>query len=128
MEFGFYTELFILTYRCRAGAASLIPLDTRMPGNSYQGPLPPFSQKKQTLRADLQRHVEELSGRTGERNMHRWDALQAAARYSETEMERSDRRVLSVKSPRFAQFFVETSFPEIDIIAYTARQLSSYLG
>ena len=128
MEFGFYTELFILTYRCRAGAALPIPLDTRIPGNVYQGPIPLFSQKKQTLRADLQRHVEELSGRTGERNMHRWDALQAAARYSETEMERSDRRVLSVKSPRFAQFFVETSFPEIDIIAYTARQLSSYLG
>ena len=95
MEFGFYTELFILIYRCRAGAALLIPLDTRMQGNSYQGPLPPFSPKEQTLRADLQRHVEELSGRTGERNMYRWDALQAAARYLETEFQAAGLTALS---------------------------------
>ncbi|MCP4288854.1 MAG: hypothetical protein GY792_31270, partial [Gammaproteobacteria bacterium] len=70
-----------------AGAAILIPLDTRMPGNSYQGAFPPLSPKEQTLRADLQRHVEELAGHIGERNMHRWNALQAAARYVETEFQ-----------------------------------------
>ncbi len=70
-----------------AGAAILIPLDTRMPGNSYRGALPPLSPKEQTLRADLQRHVEELAEHIGERNMYRWDALQAAARYVETEFQ-----------------------------------------
>jgi len=66
------------------GAVILIPLDTRMPGNSYHGPFQPLSTKEQALRADLQRHVEELAGRIGERNMYRWEALQTAARYVET--------------------------------------------
>ena len=77
------------------GAAVLIPLNTRMPGNSYQGPLPPLSPSEQKLQADLQRHVEKLAGHIGERNMYRWDALQAAARYVETEFQAVGLAVLS---------------------------------
>ena len=70
-----------------AAAAILIPLNTRMPGNSYQGPSPPLSQAELTMRADLQRHVEALAKGIGERNMLHWDALQAAARYVENEFQ-----------------------------------------
>ncbi len=70
-----------------AGASILIPLDTRMPGASYQGPLPPLSPREQALQADLRRHVEELAGRIGERNMYRKGALHAAARYVEKQFQ-----------------------------------------
>ncbi len=70
-----------------AGAAILIPLDTKMPGASYQGPLPPLTLGEKALRAKLRRHVEELSEGIGERNMHRRDALEAAARYVETQFQ-----------------------------------------
>ena len=69
------------------GAIILIPLDTKMPGTSYQGPLPPLTSTELALRANLQRHVEELAGRIGERNMYHRDALQAAARYVETQFQ-----------------------------------------
>ncbi len=69
------------------GAIVLIPLDTGMPGSSYHGPLPPLSPREQSLQADLRRHVEELAGRIGERNMYRRDALQAAARYVERQFQ-----------------------------------------
>jgi len=70
-----------------AGAIVLIPLNTKMPGVSYQGPLPPLSPPEQTVQANLRRHVEELAGRIGERNMQRRGALQAAARYVETQFQ-----------------------------------------
>jgi len=69
------------------GAIILIPLDTKMPGASYQGPLPPLTSTEQALQADLKRHVEELASHIGERNMHHRDALQAAARYVETQLQ-----------------------------------------
>lgn len=68
-----------------AGAAMLIPLDTHMPGVSYTGHLPPLSPKERALQANLRRHVQELAGRIGERNMHRMGALQAAAHYVQTQ-------------------------------------------
>ena len=69
------------------GAVILIPLDTKMPGTSYQGPLAPLTSTELALRASLRRHVEELAGRIGERNMDRRNALQAAARYVETQFQ-----------------------------------------
>ena len=68
-----------------AGAAILIPLDTKMPGVSYAGPLPLLSPLEKALQENLRQHVEQLAGRIGERNMHRLGALQAAARYVETQ-------------------------------------------
>lgn len=78
-----------------AGAAILIPLDTKMPGASYSGPLPPLSPREQALQENLRRHVEELAGRIGERNMHRVDALRAAARYVETQFRAAGLSVVS---------------------------------
>ncbi len=69
------------------GAIILIPLDTKMPGISFQGPLPPLSPEEQALQADLRRHVEELAGRIGERNMYRREALRVAARYVEAQFQ-----------------------------------------
>ena len=69
------------------GAIILIPLDTKMPGASYQGPLPPLTPTEQALQDNLQRHVEELAGHIGERNMYHRDALQTAARYVETQFQ-----------------------------------------
>ena len=69
------------------GAVILIPLDTRMPGVSYQRPLPPLTPMEQVTRGNLRRHVEELAGRIGERNMHHRGALTAAASYIRTQFE-----------------------------------------
>ena len=78
-----------------AGAALLIPLDTKMPEASYAGPLPPLSPLEKALQEDLRQHVEELAGRIGERNMHRLDALQAAAHYVETQFRTAGLPVVS---------------------------------
>ena len=78
-----------------AGAAILIPLDTKMPGASYSGHLPPLSPREQALQAVLRRHVEELAGRIGERNMHRRAGLKAAARYVETQLQAAGLAVAS---------------------------------
>jgi Zn-dependent M28 family amino/carboxypeptidase len=78
-----------------AGAAILIPLDTHMPGVSYTGPLQPLSPKERALQANLRRHVQELAGRIGERNMHRMGALQAAAHYVETQFRAAGLEVTS---------------------------------
>ena len=70
-----------------AGATILIPMDTKMPGASHRGALPPLNSTQKALQANLRQHVEELAGRIGERNMHHLDALQAAARYVETQLQ-----------------------------------------
>jgi hypothetical protein len=69
------------------GAIILIPMDTKMPGTSYQGALPPLTSTEKTLQASLKRHIEELAGHIGERNMHRRGTLQAAARHVETQFQ-----------------------------------------
>lgn len=77
------------------GAVLLIPLDTKMPGESYQGVLPPLAPQEHLLRQKLQGHVEELAGRIGERNMHHPEALHAAARYVEEQFRESGLKVSS---------------------------------
>ncbi len=54
---------------------------TGMPGNSGSGPLPPLTGKEQLVHDNLKRHVAELAGRIGERNVWRPEALAAAAGY-----------------------------------------------
>jgi len=54
---------------------------TVMPGRSWSGPLPPLSSEQQLIRDNLRRHVAELAGRIGERNVWRPAALAAAAGY-----------------------------------------------
>ena len=52
-----------------------------MPGKSWSGALPPLSVAERQIHDNLKRHVEELAGRIGERNVWRPQALVAAADY-----------------------------------------------
>jgi hypothetical protein len=53
----------------------------RMPGRSYRGSLPLLGQAEAARRDELRRHVEQLAGEIGERNVIRYDRLSAAADY-----------------------------------------------
>jgi Zn-dependent M28 family amino/carboxypeptidase len=59
----------------------MIIMGVNMPGHSYRGELPPLSPAQAELRNRLHRHIEMLAGTIGERNLHHYSALQAAARY-----------------------------------------------
>jgi len=54
---------------------------TGMPGSSWSGPLPPLTGEQQLIHDNLKRHVAELAGHIGERNVWRPEALAAAAGY-----------------------------------------------
>ena len=56
---------------------------TDMPGDSYVGALPPLTAEETVLRDRLERHVEVLAGEIGERNVWRYEALEAASGYIE---------------------------------------------
>ena len=56
----------------------------RMPGQSYQGPLPPLTDDQRTLEQELHSHVQQLAGQIGERNVFRHDRLVMAAEYIRT--------------------------------------------
>jgi Zn-dependent M28 family amino/carboxypeptidase len=60
---------------------------TGMPGSTWSGPLPPLTDKEQLIHDNLKRHVEELAGRIGERNVWRPEAMAAAAGYLRTTLE-----------------------------------------
>lgn len=53
----------------------------RMPGKSFDGPLPPLTATQQELQSRLRAHVMMLAGRIGERNSLRRRALDSAAAY-----------------------------------------------
>ena len=52
-----------------------------MPGESYQGPLPPVSDEIRALEGELQSHVYTLGSEIGERNMFQYNNLLKAAEY-----------------------------------------------
>lgn len=57
----------------------------RMPGRSYQGPLPALTPRQQALRDSLRTHVETLAGSIGDRNvLTEYTNLLAAATYINT--------------------------------------------
>lgn len=58
-----------------------------MPGSSWSGPLPPQTGKQQLIHDNLKRHVAELAGRIGERNVWRPEALASAAAYIRKSLE-----------------------------------------
>ncbi len=60
-----------------------LPFLTRMPGNSYQGPLPALTQEQTILSTELKHCVEQLAGAIGERNFVALNNLNAAADYIE---------------------------------------------
>lgn len=53
----------------------------RMPGESYQGPLPPMTEEQRALAQELRDHVHRLAGEIGERNMFRYSNLVKAGDY-----------------------------------------------
>lgn len=59
----------------------LVLLMTRMPGHSYRGASEPLTEEEAVLRDELRAHVEQLAGRIGERNVPRYEGLEAAAQY-----------------------------------------------
>jgi Zn-dependent M28 family amino/carboxypeptidase len=58
-----------------------------MPGKSYDGAPPSLSPEQTQLRDNLRGHVETLAGTIGERNLHRYAALEAAAQYISSDFE-----------------------------------------
>ncbi|MGB5214902.1 MAG: M28 family peptidase [Anderseniella sp.] len=54
---------------------------TGMPGNSWSGPRPPLTDKEQLIHDNLKRHVGELAGQIGERNVWRDGSMAAADAY-----------------------------------------------
>jgi hypothetical protein len=54
-----------------------------MPGASYDGPFLPLTPAEETLRAALERHVEVLAGKIGERHTRAYEALEKSATYIE---------------------------------------------
>jgi Peptidase family M28 len=59
----------------------MILMGISMPGHSYREALPPLTPAQAELRSRLHQHIETLAGTIGERNLHHYSALQAAARY-----------------------------------------------
>jgi hypothetical protein len=53
----------------------------RMPGRSYDQPLPSLTAEESALRDRLSSHVRTLAGKIGERNVWHYQALQTAAGY-----------------------------------------------
>ena len=58
----------------------------KMPGKSFRGPLPAATEGQRALQAALERDVEELAGRIGERNLYRYAALNEAADFIEASL------------------------------------------
>lgn len=54
---------------------------TRMPGRSHKGPLAPLSQRELAIRDELRAHIVMLAATIGERNLGRYQALNASADY-----------------------------------------------
>jgi hypothetical protein len=79
-------HFFRFTWIVRLAVIALVILAviwfvTGMPGSSWTGPLPPLTDREQLLHDNLKRHVATLSGRIGERNVWRPEAMAAAATY-----------------------------------------------
>lgn len=67
-----------------AFAATIPALMFSLPEKSYTGPLPPLSAEETRIAANLRRHVAAIASR--EHNLYTPAALEAAARYIETEL------------------------------------------
>ncbi|MHC4415081.1 MAG: M28 family peptidase [Planctomycetota bacterium] len=72
----------LLAGACLGGWWTMI----RMPGESYRGPLPALTGAEAELRDTLRRDVETLAREIGERNLHRYENLKAAAKFIETSL------------------------------------------
>jgi hypothetical protein len=64
-----------------SASAVVWPMMVRMPGESYQGPLPPATENLRALEQELHTYVQTLAGDIGERNLFHYDKLVTAAEY-----------------------------------------------
>ena len=58
-----------------------------MPGHTHTGPLPPLTKHEVATRDTLQRDIEMLAGKIGERHIWKYDNLAKAADYIEAQMQ-----------------------------------------
>ena len=72
-------RLLVLLAALMVLAAGGIRFMTRMPGESFRGPLPPLTAEQRQLAAQLERDVRHLSETIGERHVDRPESLDAAA-------------------------------------------------
>ena len=68
------------------GRSPIFPMTIRMPGASYRGALAPLTQWELTLREWIDRDVRALAHTIGERNLFRYDHLEAARYLIEQEL------------------------------------------
>jgi len=61
--------------------ATIWPMKIRMPGESYQGPLPPATDELHALAHELSSYVHTLAGEIGERKVYRYNKLLTAAEF-----------------------------------------------
>ena len=66
---------------------------TGMPGHSWSGSMPPLTEHEQLIHDNLRRHVTELAGDPGERNVWRPGSMSAAAGYISTVFEEAGYQV-----------------------------------
>ncbi len=79
-------------------AVGLVLYMTSMPGENYAAQFSALSQVEKATQKELERHVEALASRIGERNMWRSGAMQRAAAYIRDELEKSG---LAVREEEF---------------------------
>ncbi len=65
----------------------------KIPGRSFTGPLLPLAPEEIALRDRLKTHIQTLAGEIGERNLWRYPALEASARYIEKTLREMSYRV-----------------------------------
>lgn len=66
---------------------SLFGCTLEMPEKSFSGDLPPLTDEEKHLSKELEKLVEMLAGKIGERNLENYEQLEAAAAYLENELE-----------------------------------------
>lgn len=72
---------------------SFVVMMIRMPGKSFEGPLPPLSEAHTQITEELGFDIQKLAGEIGERNLMQYDEFVAAAHYIESELSQFGYRV-----------------------------------
>lgn len=88
----------------------------RMPGQSFRGELPPWSDEEIRLAGLLREIVERLAGDIGERNVWNSQAYEGAAAFIEGRLQESGHRVRrqNYQAGGFASSNIETEIPGVD--------------
>jgi hypothetical protein len=77
------TSIVLLMNRAKADQQGIGP---PMPGASHEGPLPDATDAEKDLATRLMSHVDAIAGRIGERNVWKYEQLQASVSYIEAEL------------------------------------------